>query len=138
MSPFSIFNLFRGTKLPKRSMRTFARFPQTLCLLCLVGAIRLAFSQCLLTNGMEFKKHHSKMLHVTPFEIMEIAYFLECLSHCEAKQMCRSVNIRQKARNLICELLAVNTNDAALIANDYSTHYEDVTIFKVQVTLFYK
>ncbi len=52
--------------------------------------------------------------------------------------MCRSVNIIQKAKNLICELLAVNTNNAALIANDYSTHYEDVTMFKVQVTLFYE
>ncbi len=112
-------------------MKKLAKFQQAICMFCLLASIRVALTQCLLSDGMQFKKHNAKMLDVKPIEIVEIAYYLECLPKCEARSQCRSVNIKQKENQLICELLASKANEAALIANVNSTHYEDATVSKV-------
>ncbi len=112
-------------------MKKMAKYQQAICMFCLLASIRVALTQCLLSNGMQFKKHNAKMLDVKPIEIVEIAYYLECLHECKARPQCRSVNIKQNEHQLICELLASKANEAALITNAQATHYEDATVFKV-------
>ncbi len=113
-------------------MKKWGILQYAIFLLCLTALPKLAFNQCLISSGMQFKKHRSKMLDVKPFEVVQVTYYLECLHQCEAKPICRSVNIKQKKDQQICELLALKGNDATLVENVNSTHYEDVTIFKVK------